>query len=339
MEVHLQSLRDEVNKKQFLLNEREAERQDKWSTWNDRERELHSLVLQETREELFELKRQVNSTLVAYNEVASVERALPFGQRHFSIEKIEHFQKKLAVPLSRDDVSSRQAGGRQEVVYLETHKAIEKAREIFGLSDLSIEIRGEPSVLFQGNVNGKTSVCMKAIVRVTLANGCFHEDVGVSSSCLGDPTDAVKMASKACVSDGIKRALQHFGPALGSCLRDKEFVSQDLMVANKQPPTQNAFNQGQNKRPKQIVDTKPPLPPPAQPFQQQQQQQPVAHFTTTPLPPQSLQQPNISPEPPFNTIVSQDLLAGSGGVLDEDDAKAWEMAVMMTEQQHQSSSS
>ena len=54
-------------------------------------------------------------------------------------------------------------------------------------------------------------------------NGCFHEDVGVSSSNLSDPIEAIKVATKASVSDGIKRALQHFGPALGSCLRDKRY--------------------------------------------------------------------------------------------------------------------
>ncbi len=112
------------------------------------------------------------------------------------------------------------------MAYLETHKAIEKAREIFGLEDLSIEVRSEPTVLVQSTAaGGKSSVCMKAVVRVTLSNGCFHEDVGVSSSTMGDAVEAAKMAAKACVSDGIKRALQHLGPALGSCLKDKEFVS------------------------------------------------------------------------------------------------------------------
>ena len=48
---------------------------------------------------------------------------------------------------------------------------------------------------------------------------------------MNDPVEAVKMATKACVSDSIKRTLQHFGPALGSCLRDKEWVSTDLAPA------------------------------------------------------------------------------------------------------------
>ena len=92
---------------------------------------------------------------------------------------------------------------------------------------MSLEIRGEPSLIFQQN----NKIVMKAIVRITLANGCFHEDVGIGVSVLSDPSDAIRMAAKAAVSDSIKRTLQHFGPALGSCLRDKEWVSSDLTPA------------------------------------------------------------------------------------------------------------
>ena len=165
------------------------------------------------RDEVFELKRQLNS---------AISLAVPYGLRTFSSERAKTIEDSLKVPLKREDVSTRLGGGRQEIIYLETHKAIDLARDIFG-DDLAIEIRGEPAVLLENTANGRKTTCVRSIVRVTLANGCFHEDVGVSSSNLTDPVEAIKVATKASVSDGIKRALQHFGPALGSCLRDKRY--------------------------------------------------------------------------------------------------------------------
>ncbi|KAH9251703.1 hypothetical protein BASA81_010373 [Batrachochytrium salamandrivorans] len=274
MEEHLVGLREEVASKQLLLNEREQAREAEFSSWT----ELQSIKLQETREELFELKRQLNAALVAYNEVRAADRARPFGQRHLSAEKLKMFTEKLLVPLNRDEVATRQAGRGGDVVYLETHKAIEKAREIFGLSDLSIEVKSEPQVLFQSSSNGKSSVCMKAVIRVTLANGCFHEDVGVSASNVGDPIEAVKIASKACVSDGIKRALQHLGPALGSCLRDKDFVSHDLM-------TQQNHSASKRAKPDPTPVQRPQFNP------SQQQHRPVSY------PPQHLSLPTPPPYP------------------------------------------
>ena len=100
---------------------------------------------------------------------------------------------------------------------------------------------------------------MKAIVRVTLANGCYHEDVGIGSSTLPDPVEAVKVASKGCVSDSIKRTLQHFGPALGSCLRDKEWVSTDLMNSRATGKTPKRADENEsNKRIKAHQRVNPP---------------------------------------------------------------------------------
>ncbi len=75
MEAHLQALKEEVSSKQALLAQREEERNLNWATWAIATKELKAQVLQETREELFELKRQVGTTLASYSAPA------PFGQR------------------------------------------------------------------------------------------------------------------------------------------------------------------------------------------------------------------------------------------------------------------
>ncbi len=230
MDLHLAALQAEVEEKRGVVLSLSLERDELWGSSSSEERAFHTMRIQEARDELMELKGQLNATKVAY-----VVR--PFGVRHYTQAHVDELACRLKVPLTREDVSMRQAGGRTEVVYLETHKALEKARDVFGLAEFSIEVRGEPTVLFQS----ANKLCMKALVRITLANGCFHEDVGVASSNLSDPVEAAKLATKACVSDGIKRVLQHFGPALGSCLRDKDYVARDLMPETKrarqlQPP-------------------------------------------------------------------------------------------------------
>ena len=208
MEVQINRLNRSIAEKQGVLAEKERERKASWSMWDASLRELSVIEIKEIREDLFEMKRQLGSALGSTQD--------PFGQRRMSEMRMEAIHN---APLQKKDVSFRSGPGGGKVCYLETHHVIEAARDIFGF-DYAIEIRSPPSILFQQAKEGKHIVCMQSIVRVSLSNGCFHEDVGVSSITNSDVAEAIKVASKSCVSDGIKRTLKHFGPAFGSCIKE-----------------------------------------------------------------------------------------------------------------------
>ena len=89
-----------------------------------------------------------------------------------------------------------------------------------------------------------------AIVRITLQDGCYHEDVGCGSgenirgkaSALDKvrppflPTRPILIieAKKEAVTDATKRALKTFGNVLGNCLYDKEYAKE--VVKMRVPP-------------------------------------------------------------------------------------------------------
>ena len=89
-----------------------------------------------------------------------------------------------------------------------------------------------------------------AIVRITLQDGCYHEDVGCGSGenirgkasaldkvrlpCLETRQILMIEAKKEAVTDATKRALKTFGNVLGNCLYDKEYAKE--VVKMRVPP-------------------------------------------------------------------------------------------------------
>ena len=64
---------------------------------------------------------------------------------------------------------------------------------------------------------GRFSVGYTCMVRVTLKDGTFHDDVGFGSTVNEkDRGKGIENARKEAVSDGVKRALRYFGAALGN---------------------------------------------------------------------------------------------------------------------------
>jgi len=63
-----------------------------------------------------------------------------------------------------------------------------------------------------------------AVVRVTLKDGTFHEDVGYGTAENPRRGQAIEKAKKEAVSDARKRVLRLFGDALGNCLYDKSHL-------------------------------------------------------------------------------------------------------------------
>ncbi|XP_058253807.1 DNA repair protein RAD52 homolog isoform X2 [Hemibagrus wyckioides] len=159
-----------------------------------------------------------------------------FGQYHYTAEEYQAIQNALRRKLGPEYISSRQAGGGQKVCYIEGHKVISLANEMFGYNGWSHSI-SQQNVDFVDLINGKFYVGVSAFVKVQLKDGSYHEDVGYGvSEGLKSKALSLEKARKEAVTDGLKRALKCFGNALGNCILNKEY----LIAINKipkQPPS------------------------------------------------------------------------------------------------------
>jgi len=83
----------------------------------------------------------------------------------------------------------------------------------------------------ENTTNGKITLGLSTIVRVTLRDGTYHEDIGYGhiENCKGKAA-AFEKAKKEAVTDAMKRALRNFGNVLGNCLYDKDYLSKVTKV-------------------------------------------------------------------------------------------------------------
>ncbi|KAM4553414.1 DNA repair protein RAD52 homolog [Fundulus diaphanus] len=185
--------------------------------------------------------------------MAAEEKTVPasssFGQRTYTAEEYQAVQNALQQRLGPEYISTRLAGGGQKVCYIEGHRVISLANEMFGYNGWSHSI-SQQNVDFVDLINGKFYVGVSAFVKVQLKDGAFHEDVGYGvSEGMRSKALALEKARKEAVTDGMKRALKCFGNALGNCILDKEY----LLAINKIPkqprpdldPAQTKRSEGQ----------------------------------------------------------------------------------------------
>ncbi|KAM5175359.1 DNA repair protein RAD52 homolog isoform 4-T11 [Callospermophilus lateralis] len=149
---------------------------------------------------------------------------LCFGQCQYTAEEYQAIQSALRQRLGPEYISSRMAGGGQKVCYIEGHKVISLANEMFGYNGWAHSIT-QQNVDFVDLNNGKFYVGVCAFVRVQLKDGSYHEDVGYGvSEGLKSKALSLEKARKEAVTDGLKRALRSFGNALGNCILDKDYL-------------------------------------------------------------------------------------------------------------------
>ncbi|XP_048191222.1 DNA repair protein RAD52 homolog isoform X2 [Perognathus longimembris pacificus] len=164
--------------------------------------------------------------------MSGVEEATPgggravlcFGQSQYSAEEYQAIQSALRQRLGPEYISSRAAGGGQKVCYIEGHRVISLANEMFGYNGWAHSVT-QQNVDFVDLNNGKFYVGVCAFVKVQLKDGAYHEDVGYGvSEGLKSKALALEKARKEAVTDGLKRALRSFGNALGNCILDKDYL-------------------------------------------------------------------------------------------------------------------
>ncbi|KAM6293147.1 DNA repair protein RAD52 homolog isoform 2-T2 [Porphyrio hochstetteri] len=154
-----------------------------------------------------------------------------FGQYQYTASEYQAIQHALRQRLGPEYISSRQAGGGQKVCYIEGHKVISLANEMFGFNGWAHSVT-QQNVDFVDLNNGRFYVGVCAFVKVQLKDGSYHEDVGYGvSEGLKSKALSLEKARKEAVTDGLKRALKCFGNALGNCILDKDY----LRAVNKLP--------------------------------------------------------------------------------------------------------
>ncbi|KAK7522257.1 Alpha/Beta hydrolase protein [Phyllosticta citriasiana] len=143
----------------------------------------------------------------------------------WTAQEIATLQSRLDKQLGPEYISSRKGPAGRTLYYLPAEKAINLANEVFGFNGWSSSIRDvQIDFVDQSQSSGKISLGLSVIIRVTLKDGTFHEDIGYGhiENAQGKAA-AFEKAKKEAATDALKRALRTFGNVLGNCLYDKSY--------------------------------------------------------------------------------------------------------------------
>ncbi|KAG9126623.1 DNA repair protein rad52 [Ceratobasidium sp. 392] len=150
-----------------------------------------------------------------------------------STEQLAAMQAKLNKKLGPEFLSQRPGpGGGPKLTYAEGWKIINLANEVFGFNGWSSSVLSITTD-FMDYIEStqRYNVGVSAVIRVTLRDGAFHEDVGFGAlENARSKAMALDKCKKEAVTDGLKRTLRNFGNVLGNCLYDKQYVSEITKV-------------------------------------------------------------------------------------------------------------
>ncbi|CAK9780849.1 unnamed protein product [Cutaneotrichosporon oleaginosum] len=153
---------------------------------------------------------------------------MPGSFTPWSEDKVATLQARLQKKLGPEYVTQRAGpGGGPKLSYIEGWKVINLANEVFGFNGWSSSITRLQTDFLDVDANERVKVGITAIIRITLKDGCYHEDLGYGhAENIRGKAMALEKAQKEAVTDGIKRALKHFGNVLGNCLYDREYTKE-----------------------------------------------------------------------------------------------------------------
>ncbi len=108
---------------------------------------------------------------------------------------------------------------------MEGWKVIRIANDIFGFNGWSTSILKIDTEFLDGE-NGKINAGVSCLVRVSLKDGTYHEDIGYGAAeNYKTKASALEKVKKDAETDAIKHALRFFGYAFGLSTYDKEYLS------------------------------------------------------------------------------------------------------------------
>ncbi|RMD40743.1 hypothetical protein DV735_g4393, partial [Chaetothyriales sp. CBS 134920] len=150
----------------------------------------------------------------------------------YTAVEIARLQSRLDKQLGPEYISSRLGPGGGRVHYLAAEKVIGLANEIFGFNGWSSAIQQiQIDFVDENPSTGKVSLGLSVVVRVTLKDGTYHEDIGYGSvENARGKSMAFEKAKKEGTTDALKRALRNFGNVLGNCIYNKDYVSRITKV-------------------------------------------------------------------------------------------------------------
>ncbi|KAI9306107.1 Rad52/22 family double-strand break repair protein-domain-containing protein [Cunninghamella echinulata] len=129
--------------------------------------------------------------------------------------------------LGPEFVNSRPGAGGSKVMYMTGDVVINLANEVFGYNGWSSEIKSYHLDYQEQTEQGRYNVGISTVVRVTIKEGSFHEDIGFGAVENARSKDAAfALARKQSATDALKRTLRKFGNLLGNCLYDKSYLNQ-----------------------------------------------------------------------------------------------------------------
>lgn len=150
----------------------------------------------------------------------------------WTAKEIATLASRLEKQLGPEYISTRPGAGGGKVHYLAAEKVINLANEVFGFNGWSSSIQNvQIDFVDEHTTNGKITLGLSTIVRVTLRDGTYHEDIGYGhiENCKGKAA-AFEKAKKEAATDAMKRALRNFGNVLGNCLYDKDYLQKVTKV-------------------------------------------------------------------------------------------------------------
>ncbi|KAF4438490.1 DNA repair and recombination protein RAD52 [Fusarium austroafricanum] len=180
----------------------------------------------------------------------------------WAAKDIATISAKLDKQLGPEYISARAGPGGTKVHYLTAEKCITLANEVFGFNGWSSSIQNiQVDFADENPQTQRVSIGLSVIVRITLRDGTYHEDIGYGSieNAKGKAM-AFEKAKKEGTTDGLKRALRNFGNVLGNCIYDKDYVKQ--VTKMKAEPVKK-FDQGNLHRHADFIKRDPVRPEPA----------------------------------------------------------------------------
>ncbi|KAH7887038.1 hypothetical protein F5I97DRAFT_1808234, partial [Phlebopus sp. FC_14] len=172
--------------------------------------------------------------------------------------KIATLQAKLNKKLGPEYISQRPGpGGGPKLTYAEGWKIINLANEVFGFNGWSSNIINLTTDFIDCSEESRRyNVGVTAIVRVTLRDGVYHEDVGYGMlENSKSKAAALDKCKKEAITDALKRTLRNFGNLLGNCLYDKAYAQEVVKI--KVPPAK--FDKDELYRRPEFEEVKPKM--------------------------------------------------------------------------------
>ena len=161
----------------------------------------------------------------------------------WSATRLAAMQAVLNQRLGPEFLSQRPGpgGGGRKLTYIEGWRVVDLANEVFGFNGWSTSVRSlEVDFLDVQAETGRCQCGVSAIVRITLQDGAYHEDVGYGhAEGVRGKHAALEKCKKEAITDSIKRGLKTFGRLLGNCLYDQHYTTQlARMSTPARPPLQ-----------------------------------------------------------------------------------------------------